>query len=96
LDATLAIWTVPGPGAALAARVAATAIQRDAHTRRLRLWLSSLGAATALTSGLAAGAFVVALSFRPPESVTVPLYELSVLGTPLDLDAQLPTSGQLR
>lgn len=93
LDASLTAWTVPGPGAALAARIAAAATQRNAHARRLRLWLSSLGAATALASGVAAGATVVVLSSPAAESVTAPLYELSVFGASFDMEARLPTSG---
>ena len=93
LDAVLATWTVPGPGAALAARIAATLARRHAHARRLRVWLSSLGAATALAGGVAAGAVVVMLAAPAAERMTPPLYELRVLGAPLDLDARAPASG---
>ena len=94
LDAALAAWIVPGPGTALAARIAVASNQRNAYARRLRLWLSSLGAATALASGVAAGAAAVVLSFPAAKPVAAPLYELNILGVPLDLEAQLPTSGQ--
>ena len=95
LDAVLAGWTVPGPGAALAASIAAAVARRHAHTRRLRLWLSSLGAATVLASGVAAGALAVVLSSPADELVTTPLYELSVLGAPLDLETSPAPSGHL-
>ncbi len=85
LDTALATWTVPGPGAALAARIATAVGHRHAHARR-RLWLSSLGAATALASGAAAGALVVALSAPVEQQVTASPYELTVLGAPLDVE----------
>lgn len=92
LDAVLAAWTVPGPGAALAGGIAVMAMRRHAHARRLRLWLSSLGAATALAGGLAAGVITVTLSAPSPDQVTAPSYQLSVLGAPLD-DETAPTAG---
>ncbi len=94
LDAALATWTIEGPRAALAARIVSATTRRHDKTRRLRLWLSSLGAATALASGLAAGALVVTLSTPAAEpEMTAPLYELSVLGAPLEVEAEPTTPG---
>lgn len=84
LDASLAAWTVEGPGPALAARIASTVAHRHAYGRRLRLWFSSLGTAAALAGGVAAGAAVIALSAPAADQATEPLYGLSVLGAPLD------------
>lgn len=85
LDAALGSWSVPGPGAALAARtLMQVAPQR--RTRRLRLWFSGFGAAGVLAGGLAAGAAIVMLSQPAPEQVGEPLYEVSVLGAPVDAD----------
>ena len=95
LDAVLAAWTVPGPGAALAAGIAMIAMRRHAQARRLRLWLSGLGAATALAGGMAAGGIVVMLSAPTTDQVTAPLYQLSVLGAPLDVEAAPATGGGL-
>lgn len=83
LDATLAAWTVPGPGAALAARIASATARRRRAGRWLRLWLSGLGTAATLAGGLAAGAVVVAAA-RPGADPSGALYELRVLGAPLD------------
>jgi hypothetical protein len=91
LDSALAGWTVPGPGAALAARIALTVARRHAHGRRLRLWLSSLGAAAALASGMAAGAIVLMLSVPATDQLSAPMYQLTVLGAPLDLETQSPS-----
>ena len=96
LDRALAAWTVPGPGAALAARIAAAAAHRRTHTRRLRLWLSGLGAATALAGGVAAGVLVVTLSVPAEEQAATPLYALSVLGAPLDVEARLAPGSHLQ
>lgn len=86
LDATLTSWRVPGPGAALAARVAMIGATRDGVLqRRLRLWRSALAAA-ALATGFAAGAAAVALSTAAPEAGGSALYGVSVLGAPLDLE----------
>ena len=93
LDAALAAWTVPGPGAALAARIARTVAMRHTRARRVRVWLSSFGAATALAGGMAAGAVAVMRLAPAAEQVTAPLYELSVFGPSLELDAQSPTNG---
>jgi hypothetical protein len=90
LDTALTGWTVPGPGAALAATIALTVARRHAHGRRLRLWLSSLGAAAALASGMATGAIVLMLSMPATEQVSSPMYELTVLGAPLDLESPSP------
>ncbi len=81
LDAMLACWTVPGPGAVLAARITGMAKRR----RRLRLWLSGLGAAVTLAGGLATGASVVAFQAPPASTAFGFLYQLSVLGTPVEL-----------
>lgn len=85
LDATLASWTVPGPGAALAARITTAATRQHARRRRLLLWLSGLGTATTLAGGLATGAGLVALPAPRADSSTFSLYQLSVLGAPLEL-----------
>jgi hypothetical protein len=95
LDAALAGWTVPGPGAALAATIALTVSRRHAHGRRLRLWLSSLGAAAALASGMAAAAIVLTMVLPAAEQVSSPLYQLTVLGAPLDVDMQSSSEGRL-
>ncbi len=95
LDTALAAWTVPGPGAALAARIVATVARRHTQARRLRLWLSSLGAATVLASGVAAGALVVTRLTSAEVPATAPLYELSVLGAPLDIETQPALNGHL-
>ncbi|WP_428395262.1 hypothetical protein [Lichenicoccus sp.] len=84
LDDTLAAWTVPPPGAALAGRIAAAAVQSRARARRLRLWLSSLGAAATLAGGVAAGASFMAISTPATYPVIGPLYGLRVLGAPVD------------
>ena len=88
LDAALESWTVPGPGAALAARTRMRIApqRRLLRTRRLRLWFSGFGAAGVLAGGLAAGALIVTLSQPAPEQVGEPLYEVSVLGAPVDTD----------
>nr|WP_321983314.1 hypothetical protein [uncultured Lichenicoccus sp.] len=86
LDATLAAWTVPGPGAALSGRILMQAGARRRQATRLRLWFSGLGAAGVLAGGLAAGAAYVTLSQPGPDQVGEPLYEVSVLGTPVDPD----------
>lgn len=91
LDSMLAGWTVPAPGAALAGRIAATLAQRHARRNRVRLWLSSLGAATALTGGVAAGALAVTSWAPPSDDGTSAFYELSVLGAPLGTE---PSSGE--
>lgn len=82
LDRTLDAWTVPGPGSVLAARVAMIGAPR----RRLGLLRSGLAAA-ALATGFAAGAAVVAVSAIGPEAGGSSLYSVTVLGAPLDLDA---------
>ena len=93
LDALLAAWVVPGPGAALAARVASVAAQRTPAIRRLHLWWSGLGAAAALATGLAAGAIAVELTTPPPQQESGWLYGVSVLGAPLDIDTGGRTHG---
>jgi len=94
LDAALAAWTVPAPSAALTARIAGTVAHRHTRARRLRLWLSSLGAATVLAGGVTAGVLVVMQS-TPAEPVTTALYEFSVLGAPLDVGTPPAPGGQL-
>lgn len=84
LDAILAGWTVPGPGAALAARIAATAMHGQGRRRRLMLWLSGLGTAATLAGGLATGAGIVALQAPAADQALGPLYQLSVLGAPVE------------
>ena len=81
LDLALAGWTMEGPGSALAARIAAIAAPRT-HVRRLRLFLSGLGATAAL-AGLAAGAVFVASMAQP--GVADADGTLTVLGAPLDM-----------
>ncbi len=84
LDLALADWKMEGPGSALAARIAAITAAPRTHARRLRLFLSGLGATAALAGGLAAGAVFVASMAQPgvadPDGST-----LSVLGAPLDM-----------
>lgn len=80
LDAALAGWTVPGPGSALAARIAAGRSRRRPQVLRLRLWFSGLGTAAALAGGVAAGAGVVALSMPAPDQAGVSLYAATALG----------------
>lgn len=92
LDDALAGWTVPGPGAALAARIMASATHRHARRHRLRLWLSGLGTAATLAGGLAAGAGVVALQAPTADPAAGSFYQLSVLGAPLEL-AEHPATG---
>ena len=84
LDRLLGAWTVPGPGAALSGRILMQATATPSPARRLRLWFSGLGVAGALAGGLAAGAAFVTLSQPAPEQAGEHLYEVSVLGTPLD------------
>ncbi len=85
LDGVLASWTVPGPGAAVAGRIIATVASRRARARRLRLWFSGLGTAAALAGGVAAGMGVVNAVAPAQEPGTGHLYEMSVLGAPLDV-----------
>ncbi len=94
LDASLAAWTVGGPGPALAARIASAVAHRHAYGRRLRLWFSSLGTAAALAGGVAAGAAVIAVSAPAADQAAEPLYGLSVLGAPLDLTQQPAADGR--
>lgn len=84
LDDALAGWTVPGPGAALAARIMTEAARRHAYRRRLRLWLSGLGTAATLAGGLATGAGAMALWAPPADTAGGPLYQLTVLGAPVE------------
>ncbi len=81
LDDALASWTVPAPGAALAGRLSAALSRRRSAARRLRLWLSGVGAAIALAGGVAAG---IAFASPPPAAGQDALYTLTVLGAPVD------------
>ncbi|WP_428375619.1 hypothetical protein [Lichenicoccus sp.] len=94
LDAALATWTVPGPGAALSGRILMQAASRHRHAGRLRLWFSGLGAAGVLAGGVAAGAAFVTLSQPGPDQVGDHLYEVSVLGAPLDPEEPATTEVQ--
>ena len=84
LDAALAAWTVPHPTASLAGGIARNVLERQALLRRFRVWLSSAGAAAALAGGVAAGMSLVTVSTPAPSPWTDGLYELQVLGVPLD------------
>jgi hypothetical protein len=95
LDATLAEWTVPGPGAALAANIALAVARRHRHGRRLRLWLSGLGAATALASGAATAVIVLSVSIPAAPAPASTMYEMTVLGAPFDVDAPSQPGGHL-
>ncbi len=92
LDAALASWRVPGPGAALAGRVAMIGAMRDTGLRRVRLWRSGLAAA-ALATGFAAGAVTVAVSISLPQGEGPSLYGVSVLGASLDLESDAAPRG---
>lgn len=81
LDATLARWAVPAPGAALAGRIARDAARRRAVWRRGRLWLAGLGLAGALASGGAIGAVLVARLV--PAGGAACSQSLTVLGAPV-------------
>lgn len=86
LDAALMAWTVPGPGAALVAQITAAAQQQRSRMRRLRVWLSGLGAAATLTGGVAAGMLLVPVPRPFQEAAISSLYGAQVFGVPLDLD----------
>ena len=86
LDATLMAWTVPGPGAALVAQITAAAQNQHSRMRRLRVWLSSLGAVATLTGGVAAGMLLVPAPSQYQEPGLSSLYGAQVFGAPLDLD----------
>ena len=87
LDSALAAWLVPGPGAALAGRIGSTVGRRGALIRRFRLWISGLSAAAALASGIAVGVSVVDVLPSAASQASGQLYQLTVLGAPLDLEA---------
>ncbi len=93
LDVALAMWTEPGAGTVLAGRIAATVASRHAYRRRLRLWLSGVGAAAALASGVAAGMSLVAFRSVDLNQSVGQLYQLNVLGAPLGVDAESATDG---
>lgn len=82
LDSTLALWTVPGPGAAVAGRIVASATPRRKTALRLPLWLAGLGLAGALAAGGAIGGLVVARLV--PASPTACSQSLTVLGAPVE------------
>ena len=84
LDGALAGWTMEGPGAALAGRIAAAATRQRSYARRVRLWLSGLGAATALSGGIAAGAGMALLASPPSDLAAAQAYESSA---PVDFGA---------
>ncbi len=95
LDAALAAWAVPHPTVSLAAEIARNVLNRQALLWRLRVWLSSAGAAAALAGGVAAGMSLVAVSAPPPSQWTGGLYEVQVLGVPLDTARPASLSGNL-
>ena len=95
LDAALAAWTVPYPSASLATAIAHNVLKRQALLRRLRVWLSSAGAAAALAGGVAAGMSLVTVSTPAPSQWTGGLYELQVLGVPLDAQRSAEGLGPL-
>ena len=90
LDEALGAWTVSRPTASLAAAIARDVLGRQTLFRRLRVWLSGAGAAAALAGGVAAGMSLVAMPAPPSEYRTRGLYELQILGVPLN--ATLPAS----
>lgn len=81
LDAALARWAVPAPGAALVGRIARDAARRRQSPRRLRLWLAGLGLAGALAGGGAIGAVLVARLV--PAGGAGCSQSLTVLGAPV-------------
>ena len=85
LDATLAGWLVPGPGAALAGRIASNVPGWHARARQVRLWLSGMGTAATLAAGIAAGAWIVGTRVPAADAGPGRLCQLTVLGAPLDL-----------
>lgn len=86
LDAALMAWTLPGPGAALVTQIIATTERQRSRMRRLRVWLSSLGAAATLTGGVAAGMLLVPVPSHYQEPGLSSLYGAQVFGVPLDVD----------
>lgn len=82
LDGILASWTVQPPETGLLTRIAADVVRRQATWRRVRLWLSGVGAAAAVAGGVAAGTVVVSLSALPSEQDSDRLYGIHVLGMP--------------
>ena len=95
LDAALAAWAVPNPTASLAAGIFRNVLDRQALLWRVRIWLSGAGAAAALAGGVAAGMGLVAVSTPSPTQWTGGLYELHVLGVPLDAAHPANLSGTL-
>ena len=93
LDIALSAWTVPRPSASLAARIGGRVLARQALLRRVRLWLSSAGAAAALAGGVATGMSMAVVPAPPPGLGTSGLYELQVLGAPLDVQNPASLSG---
>lgn len=85
LDAALAGWVVPGPGAALAGRIASSVPGWHARARHVRLWLSGMGTAATLAAGIATGAWIVGTRVPAPGAGPGRLCQLTVLGAPLDL-----------
>jgi len=82
LDAALAGWVVPGPGAALAGRIASSEPGWHARARQMRLWLSGIGTVATLAAGIAAGAWIVGSRVPAADARPGRLYQLTVLGCP--------------
>ncbi len=93
LDSVLAAWTVPGPGAALAGRIVSSVGRGNALARRLKLWVSGLGAAAALASGIAVGVTLVGVTPPASSQYSGRFYQLTVLGAPLDLETDSGVEG---
>ncbi|NPD66559.1 hypothetical protein HN018_09395 [Lichenicola cladoniae] len=96
LDTRLESWTLPrpGPGAALTGRIMAAATRAKARRRWLQVWLSGLGTAATLVGGLATGAGVIALWAPSDDQAGASLYQVDVLGAPLELGEHQPTENR--
>lgn len=92
LDAALAGWVVPGPGTALAGWIASDVPGWHARARQVRLWLSGIGTAATLAAGIVAGAWIVGSRVPAADARPGRLYQLTVLGAPLDIGE--PLAGQ--
>lgn len=92
LDAALAGWVVTGPEAALVGRIASNVPGWHARARQVRLWLSGISTAATLAAGIAAGAWIVGSRVPAADARLGRLYQLTVLGAPLDLGE--PLAGQ--
>lgn len=93
LDSSLALWTVPGPGAALAGRIAASATKGGKTVLRVPLWLAGIGLAGALAGGGVIGGLVAARLV--PASPTACTQSFTVLGAPVDACDATNRSDQL-